>query len=162
MPPFPYGEGGFVLPGAIYFRRGRAGYVFEKRIIRSEHPFCGIPAEHLLRTVRRPVPTISCEALVGTGVPDDPFRIYSSKPFCRLCQPPSTFSKHGRVDFGKEPPLHTKKPTAIRCRHGHKKRASTLSGEALTGTSMGTRTPVFAVRGRRLNRLTMEAYWLPN
>ena len=25
------------------------------------------------------------------------------------------------------------------------------------GTSMGTRTPVFAVRGRRLNRLTMEA-----
>ena len=26
---------------------------------------------------------------------------------------------------------------------------------------MGTRTPVFAVRGRRLNRLTMEA-WLPN
>lgn len=26
------------------------------------------------------------------------------------------------------------------------------------GTSMGIRTPVFAVRGRRLNRLTMEAY----
>ena len=31
-----------------------------------------------------------------------------------------------------------------------------------SGTSMGTRTPVFAVRGRRLNRLTMEAYWQPN
>ena len=27
-----------------------------------------------------------------------------------------------------------------------------------SGTSMGTRTPVFAVRGQRLNRLTMEAY----
>ena len=30
------------------------------------------------------------------------------------------------------------------------------------GTSMGTRTPVFAVRGRRLDRLTMEAYWQRN
>ena len=30
-------------------------------------------------------------------------------------------------------------------------------------TATGTRTPVFAVRGRRLDRLTMAAYkWLPN
>ena len=41
----------------------------------------------------------------------------------------------------------------------HKK---SVSAETDCGTSMGTRTPVFAVRGRRLNRLTMEAYWLPN
>ena len=33
-----------------------------------------------------------------------------------------------------------------------------LHHSAIYGTSMGTRTPVFAVRGQRLNRLTMEAY----
>ena len=30
------------------------------------------------------------------------------------------------------------------------------------GTSNGNRTHDFALRGQRLNRLTMEAYWLPN
>ena len=38
---------------------------------------------------------------------------------------------------------------------GHKKPQVFRLGAS--GTSMGTRTPVFAVRGRRLNRLTMEA-----
>ena len=33
---------------------------------------------------------------------------------------------------------------------------------SIGGTATGTRTPVFAVRGRRLNRLTMAACWLPN
>ena len=44
----------------------------------------------------------------------------------------------------------------MRAGHTDKKKTTPLSRCGL-GTSMGTRTPVFAVRGRRLDRLTMEA-----
>ena len=43
------------------------------------------------------------------------------------------------------------------CPHKKEARLFIRTG-LLIGTSMGTRTPVFAVRGRRLNRLTMEAH----
>lgn len=36
------------------------------------------------------------------------------------------------------------------------------NGVAASGSSKGNRTPDFALRGRRLNRLTMEPDWLGN
>ena len=52
-------------------------------------------------------------------------------------------------------------------RPGHKRNydleieAAIAQNRRASGTPKGNRTPVFAVRGRRLDRLTMEA-WLPN
>ena len=65
-----------------------------------------------------------------------------------LLQCPGREPQHGKIDAAARD---------VRGYPGTKKHPIPFREPGDIGTSMGTRTPVFAVRGRRLNRLTMEA-----
>ena len=83
--------------------------------------------------------------LSGERKPCAPFILRKRVPTCRACVPVG--GRQSKFGYKKTPSAKS----VLRDNHG-----------VAAGSSKGNRTPDFALRGRRLNRLTMEPDWLGN